>query len=269
MAGPMAPQALTREAANLDCIHCGLCLAVCPTYLQLGNEVDSPRGRIHLINALGEGRITPESPVFERHMHLCLECRACESACPSGVRFSLMMNDARGAIRAHKKMSWPARLARKAVFDVVFPSRRLLHAGFRLLRFYQRSGARKLVRASGLLRLLSRQVQVMEALLPEVPPAATCTLPARAPAKGRSRVAFFEGCIMPELFGAVHEATLRVLERNDVSVCSPRGRRAAGRCTFTTAKCSGRSLWRAQTSRPSNETAPISSSSTPPAAARC
>ncbi len=213
---------------NLDCIHCGLCLAVCPTYLQLGSEVDSPRGRIHLITGLGEGRVAPESPVFGRHMHMCLECLACESACPSGVRFSLMMNDARAAIREHARMSLPARLARKIVFDAVFPSRRLMHAVFRLLRLYQRSGARRLARASGVLKLLPGRIRAMEALLPEVPPAAVSTLPATAPAKGRSRVAFFEGCMMPELFGPVHEATLRVLERNDVSACSPRRQTCCG-----------------------------------------
>ena len=83
------------EADNLDCIHCGLCLAVCPTYLHLANEADSPRGRIYLMDALKEGRVEPSSGNLHKHVLLCLECRACETACPSGVRFSIMMNAAR------------------------------------------------------------------------------------------------------------------------------------------------------------------------------
>lgn len=209
------------ETAHLDCIHCGICLAVCPTYLQLGSEVDSPRGRIYLINAMEEGRISPASPVFERHMHMCLECRACESACPSGVRYSLMMNDARTTIREKKKLSRWESFVRWLVFEIAFPSRQVMHVSFRLLRFYQRSGIQKVVRSTRLLRLFSKRLQSMEALLPEVPKAASYSLPETAPRQGRGRASFFEGCIMPELFGSVHEATLRVLERNDVSVCSP------------------------------------------------
>ncbi len=219
---------MKEEGANLDCIHCGLCLAVCPTYLQLGSEVDSPRGRILLIEALAEGRIEPSSPVFERHMHMCLECRACETACPSGVRFSVMMDGARGAIRAAANDSPAARLGRKIVFDFLFPRRRLLHAGFRLLRLYQRSGMQRLVRLSGILKLMPGRLRAMEALLPEVPPAAGYRVRASAAPAERAKVAFFEGCIMPELFGPVHEATLRVLAHNRVSVSSPGAQTCCG-----------------------------------------
>ncbi len=220
----MAAQVLqTREEpenAHLDCIHCGLCLAVCPTYLQLGSEVDSPRGRIYLINAVKEGRMAPASPVFEKHMHMCLECRACESACPSGVRFSLMMNDARTAIRENKKLSGWETFFRRLVFEVIFPNRRYMHFGFRLLRLYQRTGLRYLVRGTGMLKFFSG-LRNMEAMLPEIPKSPGYSLPETAPRRGRVRAAFFEGCIMPEMFGPVHEASLRVMERNGVSLCSP------------------------------------------------
>ena len=209
------------ETANLDCIHCGICLSVCPTYLQLGNEADSPRGRIYLMNAREEGRVAPTSPAFEKHMQLCLECRACESACPSGVRFSLMMNEARAVIRERKRLSGWESFLRGLVFEIAFPNRQVMHAGFRLLRFYQRSGIQKVVRSTGMLRLLSKRLHVMESLLPEVPRSPSYSLPETAPGPGRVHAAFFEGCIMPELFGPVNEATLRVLERNGVSVCSP------------------------------------------------
>ena len=216
-----APAVLEHETDKLDCIHCGICLSVCPTYLQLGSEVDSPRGRIYLIKAMEEGRISVDSPTFEKHMSLCLECRACETACPSGVRFSVMMNDARAAIRSAKKPLLGERLLRGFVFKTMLPSRRLLHLNFRLLRFYQRSGIQKLLRSSGILNLLPKRLLEMESLLPEVPPAPTYRLPETAPKDQPRRVSFFEGCIMPELFGPVHEATVRVLQRNQVAVCSP------------------------------------------------
>jgi len=210
-----------HETPNLDCIHCGLCLSVCPTYLQLGSEVDSPRGRIYLMKAVDEGRISPSSPTFEKHMFLCLECRACETACPSGVNFSVMMNEARSAIRETRKPGAWEKLLRNFIFKTMLPGRRLLHVSFRLLRFYQRSGFQKLVRARGVLHLFPRKFRQMESLLPEVPPSPRYRLPEAASSSARRRVSLFEGCIMPELFGPVHEATVRVLERNEASVCSP------------------------------------------------
>jgi glycolate oxidase iron-sulfur subunit len=132
-----------------------------------------------------------------------------------------MMNDARAAIlRANPPSPGVARL-RRLVFEQVLPSRGVLHVAFRLLRLYQRSGLRWLVRASGILRLFPRRLGEMEALLPEVPPTPAYTLPERAPAGPRGSAALFDGCIMPELFGPVHEATVRVLERNQISVCRP------------------------------------------------
>lgn len=211
----------TREAAHLDCIHCGICLSACPTFLQLGNEADSPRGRIYLINAMKEGRVSAASPIFCEHMQLCLECRACETACPSGVRFSAMMNEARFEIQKRRRFSATESLMRWLIFRVVFPSHTLMHLGFRLLRFYQRSGLRRLVRASGVLKVFPGRLAQMEALLPEIPKSSRCTLPEVAPAKGRARAALFKGCIMPELFNAAHRATVRVLERNGISVASP------------------------------------------------
>ncbi len=221
MTAAALPHAKDHTAPNLDCIHCGLCLSVCPTYLQIGSEVDSPRGRIYLMKAVEEGRIAPSSATFEKHMHLCLECRACESACPSGVKFSVMMNDARVAIREARELSRGERFLRRLVFKALLPSRFMLHVNFRLLRFYQRSGIQKLIRASGILRVFPRKLSEMESLLPAVPPAPRYHLPETAAPSSRRKVALFEGCIMPELFGSVHEATVRVLGRNDASVCSP------------------------------------------------
>jgi glycolate dehydrogenase iron-sulfur subunit len=216
------------EAGNLDCIHCGLCLAVCPTYLQLGNEADSPRGRIYLIDALREGRVEPSSENFHKHVLLCLECRACETACPSGVRFSVMMNDARSAILERRRFSAVERVVRRVVFDRAMSSRPILRFGFAALRLYQRSGLQRLVRGSGILKLLPAALGTMESLLPVIPKRASYALPARVTGNGRLSVALFEGCIMPELFGPAHEATIRVLEKNGVVTCLPRSQTCCG-----------------------------------------
>ncbi len=214
-------EAIERETARLDCIHCGLCLSACPTYRQIGSEVDSPRGRIYLINAMAEGRIAPNGKSFERHMFLCLECRACESACPSGVQFSVMMNQARAGIVQNKVRSRWESFFRRLVFRALLPNRSRLHLLFRHLRLYQKSGIQKLVRSSGILKLLPKRLEIMEGLLPQVPKSPTYRLPPEASGKGRYSASLFEGCIMPELFGPVNEATVRVLERNGVLLCSP------------------------------------------------
>ena len=105
-----------------DCVHCGLCLSQCPTYAELGNENDSPRGRIHLMRALADGRIEPSDAVLG-HLDLCLDCRACETACPSGVRYGSLIEAARGVIhdsRASRPSTWAERLLQRFMFDV-FP----------------------------------------------------------------------------------------------------------------------------------------------------
>jgi glycolate oxidase iron-sulfur subunit len=218
MAGGPPPRVL-KETAHLDCIHCGICLSACPTYLQLGIEADSPRGRIYLMNARREGRLQGASANLQKHLLLCLECRACETACPSGVHFSAMMNEARAEIRRVRKNSLPQFLARHLVMNRIFLSRRLMHAAFRLLRLYQRSGCQRLVRGTGVLRLVSARLASLEQMLPRIPRS-----PRYPPSNGahpNGKACLFEGCIMPELFGPVHEATARVLQRSGVSVVIP------------------------------------------------
>lgn len=221
MVAPAPAPNQVHETAHLDCIHCGICLSACPTYLQLGSEADSPRGRIYLINAMQEGRVNATSPKFQQHMQLCLECRACETACPSGVRFSAMMNEARIEIRKRQKPSAAQFFLRRFLLNKLFLSRRLMHVSFRLLRFYQRSGIRRVVRASRILSFFPRRLAQMESLLPEIPRSPRYSLPGPASFVGRKRVLLFEGCIMPEIFGPVHEATVRVLHRNGFSVGLP------------------------------------------------
>lgn len=226
MASPPPVHENPRETPHLDCIHCGICLSACPTYLHTGNEADSPRGRILLINAMRQRRVDAASASFRSHMGLCLECRACETSCPSGVRFSSMMDLARIEILRRGKPSVRAAMLRWIILQKIFPSRAALHSCFLLLKFYQRSGIRRLVQASGIMRLLPVRLAALEALLPEIPAKYNFVKGAGPP--GAERALLFEGCIMPEIFGPVHEATVRVLQRQGVHVEMPPRQKCCG-----------------------------------------
>ncbi len=166
------------------CVHCGICLPQCPTYRVLGEEMDSPRGRIYLMRAAAEGR-AELTPGLARHLDLCLGCRACETACPSGVPFGQLLEATRAQLErkrvrapesAHATLEWALS---------IFPHPERLAALLWPLRLYQASGLRTLVRASGMLAPFKR-LQAMEALLPRVPPSSP-PLPERIPARGKTR----------------------------------------------------------------------------------
>jgi glycolate dehydrogenase iron-sulfur subunit len=200
-AGPDAPDLEALRA----CVHCGICLPQCPTYRVLGQEMDSPRGRLYLMRAAAEGRIGL-SETFGRHLDLCLGCRACESACPSGVTFGSLLEATRAQFRRGR--SSPP-LLEKAVF-ALFPEPRRLGALLGPFRLYQRSGLGSLVRRSRLLRRFPR-LAAMEALLPDVP--AAVPLPAYVPARGRrrGRVGLLLGCVQRHLYPDVNRDTARLL----------------------------------------------------------
>ncbi len=207
----------------LDCVHCGLCLPTCPTYVELGTEMDSPRGRIYLIRQVEEGKLGITRS-FVDHMYTCLVCRACETACPSGVQFGSLMERARGQIERHYKRPLVSRLARFVGYRVVLPNQRVLRTVVTLIGFYQRSGLQTLVRKSGLLELAGEEQAQREALLPEVPPMSERgPLPEFTPARGerRGRVALLAGCIMQEVFQPTNRATIRVLSENGWDVAVP------------------------------------------------
>jgi glycolate oxidase iron-sulfur subunit len=212
----------------LDCVHCGFCLPTCPTYLVLGNEMDSPRGRIWLIRTASEGK-TAITDNFVKHMNLCLLCRACETACPSGVKFGFLMESARGQVDRHYQYSAADRRFRDLILHT-FTNFGRLQAMTGLLRFYQRSGLQKLVRASGILGLLGR-LGPMEALLPAIPDQRLRTeLPEILPAKGeqRGRVGLLTGCVQRFFFAQVNSATARVLSENGYEVVMPRDQGCCG-----------------------------------------
>jgi glycolate oxidase iron-sulfur subunit len=208
-----------------QCVHCGLCLANCPTYLQTGNEAESPRGRVHLIQALNTGRLDA-SPAYRQHLELCLVCRNCESVCPSGVHFGRIMEAARGQLYERTSLPLAERLFRRLAFVEFLPHQGRLRAMFAGLLVYQRSGLQRLVRMLG---VLPSPLADADRLLPEL---SAPFLPRWEvyPAEGtlRYRVGLFTGCVMPLVYGPVHAATLRVLRRNGCEVHIPRSQVCCG-----------------------------------------
>jgi glycolate oxidase iron-sulfur subunit len=212
-------------ARTLDCVHCGLCLESCPTYRETGREISSPRGRIYLLRAVAEGRV-PLAEVVAEEAYLCLDCRSCETACPSGVRFGSLIELARAEVEdAGLRKGWPKRLERLGLRGIL-PHRRRLRLAVGLLGTGQRLGLDRL-----LAPLLPPALRDAAALLPSVPRRRERrALPEIVPAEGerRGRVGFFVGCVMPELFGEVNAATVRVLARNGFEVAVPRRQGCCG-----------------------------------------
>ena len=215
--GPFAP-----DAADLSrCVHCGLCLPHCPTYDVLGLETESPRGRLHIISAISEGRIEPTANAIG-HLDLCLQCRNCEAVCPSGVPFGRIMEAARAEILNSGRAPLAWRL-RAFLLRQLIPHRWRLDAIAAPLRFLQRTGLRRLMEGLPLLG-------GMLALAPTVSdrPFRSWGDIAQPQGEVRGRVALLMGCIMPFTYARVHEATVRVLARNGYRVVMPRGQTCCG-----------------------------------------
>lgn len=212
---------------TLDCVHCGLCLPACPTHRVLGVEADSPRGRIYLMRALDEGRVEdPEAirPFLDR----CLDCRACETACPSGVRYGEILEDVRSRMQADApKRGFTAWLTRTLLWRVVARQRRL-RAAFWLLRAAEKIGLRRLATA---LRLVPRSVAELAPPVPRGPVRRPIRPGLHEPPAGvprRGRVALHTGCVMEQMFGDVNRATLRLLLQNGFEVDVPAAQRCCG-----------------------------------------
>ncbi|MEM1503673.1 (Fe-S)-binding protein [Domibacillus sp. 8LH] len=203
---------LQYEKTNA-CVQCGYCLPVCPTYMTMGKETHSPRGRINLIKMVGEGKITDLS-VLEEPMNMCLGCRACETACPTGVQYGSLLEATRATIVKRKKFSVPVRLLRKAMFKKVFPSRQAMKLTGNAVWFYEKSGIRKAAHKSGLTNKLPYHLGAFEAIMPQsVSPKERKKTPDRVKAKGEKKytVAFFTGCIMDAMFQRINRLSIELL----------------------------------------------------------
>ncbi len=220
----------TPSHADLSrCVHCGLCLMNCPTFVATGLETESPRGRLHLIRAADEGRI-PINDSFVGHMELCLQCRNCESVCPSGVPFGRIMEATRAQILQQKKGPRWSRVLRTAITRALFPHKRVIKTIAIAMRLYQRAGPRRLIYRTGLLKRLPRQLRELEALMPELseqPFALKQETFAPFGAKTH-RVAMFSGCVMPYMYADTENATLQVLRRNGCEVVVPNAQQCCG-----------------------------------------
>ncbi len=209
----------------LDCVHCGLCLETCPTYRETGREVSSPRGRIYLMRGVAEGRIPLAETVVDE-AYLCLGCRACETACPSGVAFGAMVELARAEVEDSGLRRGPGRRLERIALRGLVPHRRRLRVAITLLGLAQRLGLDRLA-----LPMLPAALREAHGLLPRVPPLRERrALPERVAAEGepRGRVGFLAGCVMAELFADVNAATVRVLARNGFEVVVPRAQTCCG-----------------------------------------
>lgn len=210
------------------CVHCGLCLNHCPTYKLWGLEADSPRGRIRQMLLVKEGELELGA-TYVKHIDQCLDCRACETACPSGVEYGKLVETARAQIEQGFERPWLSRTIRSLVFRKLLPYPRRIAAVARLLRIYQRSPLPGIARASGVLKLL--RLEARERLMPRIDREFFFSrLGKTFPAKGerRARVAFFGGCLAQVTFTALNDATIRVLTANGVEVVVPAGQTCCG-----------------------------------------
>lgn len=224
-----AVQALPKRELIDDCVHCGFCLPACPTYLLWGRETDSPRGRIYQMRLRRDDR-DASTESFVRHIDTCLGCMACVTACPSGVQYDALIEAARPEAEREAHRSLGDRAFRRMIFALLPHPGRLRWMAWPM-GWYQRSGLQRLLHATGLMKRLPRRLQVMERLLPPVSfESLRRRLPARVPAKGprRRRVGLLLGCVQRVFFGAVNEATARVLAAEGCEVVAPQGQGCCG-----------------------------------------
>jgi glycolate oxidase iron-sulfur subunit len=214
----------------LDCVHCGLCTSACPTYLETGNENDSPRGRIYLMRAVTDGRIELTEKV-ERHLELCLDCRSCETACPSGVQYGRLIEPFRVELMHAKEVAGLRTMGRLERFILyhIFPYPRRLRVALFFGRVMQVLRLDRLAEKWGLIKILPEFLERMQRLLPRLskrPPRLPEVLPAKGPK--RARVALFTGCVAEAMFPETNAATARVLQENGCEVVIPRGQKCCG-----------------------------------------
>ncbi|MBM3945052.1 MAG: (Fe-S)-binding protein [SAR202 cluster bacterium] len=223
--GPDAPS----EEGMYKCVHCGFCLQSCPTYLQTGLETESPRGRIALMKAVNEGRLGITPQVF-KHWDMCIQCRACEAVCPSGVPYGSLIEATMAQVEKHRKLPWLKRRMANFVVNNVLMDQAKLTALVGAARLYQQSGLQRLVRATRLLRLGPKGLAEMERSMPYIPQTffAANGQTVHSFGAARATVALLSGCFMPLFHGPQMRGVARVLSRNGCNVKVPKGQVCCG-----------------------------------------
>ncbi len=212
----------------LDCVHCGLCTAACPTYEELKTEMDNPRGRIYLMRAVTDGRLPLDAEV-RKHLDLCLDCRACESACPSGVQYHKLIEPFRAALDKIQPPDKPLPWLQRFVLRHIFPYARRDRLALAPARLLQWTGIDRLMQKLGVFKLLPKSLRQMHDMLPRLQPHYG-SLPEVLPAEGqrRARVALFTGCVADAVYPETNLATAKVLQKNGCEVVIPRSQVCCG-----------------------------------------
>jgi len=212
-----------------DCVHCGFCLSACPTYLETGNELDSPRGRIYLMNSAVNNEIPIEGSLV-KHLDMCLGCLACEPACPSGVQYGSLIEAGRSQIERRYERSTFDKYYRSLIFSL-FPYPNRMKLMLPLFYIYQKLGLRTLIQSTGIINRVSQKLGNMEAMLPNVKsPVFPSEIPEIVHAKGkkRYRVALLSGCVQSVFFSKTNDATVRVLRENGCEIVVPQNQSCCG-----------------------------------------
>ena len=223
--GPDAPS----EDDLYKCVHCGFCLQACPTYIQTGLETESPRGRIALMKATNEGRLQLTETVVN-HWDLCIQCRACETACPSGVPYGKLIEGTMAQVRHKKTQRLVKRIISNLLLKWLLPHQNRLGVLISLLRLYQRFGVENLVRKTKILRIFSKTIVELEQSMPRLTGSYFKARGQVIPATGekRARVALLSGCVMPLVHGPQMESVVRVLTRNGCEIVVSSGQTCCG-----------------------------------------
>ena len=209
------------------CVHCGMCLPSCPTYRLTGQEMSSPRGRLWLMRSVADGRLDLLDPIFDEQMYQCLNCRACEAVCPSGVHYGPLVEAARAQLEQHRPRPIQQRALRFVAMEWLFADARRLRGAVAGLRLYQRSGLAALVRRSGVLDVLG--MASLEAMMPPV--AGRSLVPGKerwAPPRPSRTAHLFNGCVMGTVFADTNRAAARTMAQNGAAVDVPVGQQCCG-----------------------------------------
>jgi glycolate oxidase iron-sulfur subunit len=216
---------------TFNCIQCGYCLPVCPTYETMGTETHSPRGRINLVKLTAEGKLTNWTLLADS-IDNCLGCRACETACPTGVKYGHIFESAKEAIAERTQYSAPIKTGRNVLFRGLFPNKRLMNSLAGSLWVYQMTGLESVVNKLKLTRVLPKSIAAFAGLLPrQTSPFKRLRRPsAFHPAQGkpRYRVAFFTGCIMDALFERINRLSMELLAAGGCEVVAIPGETCCG-----------------------------------------